>query len=196
MKIFFLFLMVILSSCSCLLSQIPPQKIYATKTSCSAPLPNYWVVLGAAITVSDNCEIASKTQVPATGFMLTPTNKVATVTLRATDASGNYRETSFTTTLIDTIKPVITIDPALITYQLNQIKDIYGMGDKLFGYLDENMATQYSLWTDTLPGFKEHLLSGDFHTKALVSVSFDKPDGTREHNFNFVDTIKTYIKIK
>ena len=132
MKKLFILLSILLSGCSCLLSQIPPQVIYAGAT-CTAPLPNYLT----RITATDNCEIASMIQTPVAGVLLTPINKTATVTVKATDASGNFRQIVFTVTLIDTIKPVFTIDPLLLALNYEQIGNIYNYADKL---LENQMA--------------------------------------------------------
>jgi hypothetical protein len=131
----------LLSGCGCILSQIPPQKIYAGD-GCSAPLPDYRL----KITATDNCEIASYTQTPAPGFLLSATNKVANVTVKATDASGNFRQLVFTVTLLDTIKPVLTVDPDLLAINEEQIGNIYNYADKL---LEHSMAFMDKQIADT-----------------------------------------------
>jgi len=135
-KILILLSALFLSGCgSCLLSQnIPPQKIYAG-AGCQAPLPNYLLKIAA----TDNCEISSLTQTPAAGFMLTAAAKTATVTVKATDASGNFRQIAFTVTLLDTIRPVFTVDPSLLTAQAEQMKDAYNFADKLTAFNLENV---------------------------------------------------------
>jgi uncharacterized protein YceK len=151
-KLIFL-LSIVLSGCStCMLAQIPPQKIY-TGSSCSAPIPNYLL----KITASDNCEITSITQTPVAGTMLTASNKVATVVIKATDASGNSKQISFTVTLIDTIKPVFTIDPSLTVVQLpKQIGDIYNLADLMLEYnltgTQRDAYNNYMMITWTAPG--------------------------------------------
>ena len=139
MKKLLILLSIFLSGCSCLLSQIPPQVIYAGAT-CTAPLPNYLT----RITAMDNCEISSMVQTPVSGFLLTPTNKTAMVTVKATDASGNFRQIVFSVTLIDTVKPVFTIDPLLLAINMEQIGNIYNYADKLLensmAFTDRNVA--------------------------------------------------------
>jgi hypothetical protein len=120
------------------LSQIPPQRIYAGAT-CTAPIPNYLT----KITASDNCEVASFTQTPAAGTLLTPTNKTATIVVKATDASGNFRQLTFIVTLLDTIKPVLTIDPSLLVLNYKQINDIYNFGDKLVWYAEQQFDSTF-----------------------------------------------------
>lgn len=128
-NVLLLSLMFLFSGCSCLLSQIPPQRIYATN-DCSAPIPNYL----QKVTATDNCEIVSLIQSPVAGTMLTPTNKVANVTITARDASGNTQQLTFTVTLLDTIKPKFIVAPDLMALSVEQIGDIYNHADKLIEY--------------------------------------------------------------
>jgi hypothetical protein len=129
----------LLSGCGCMLSQIPPQKIYAG-AGCQAPLPNYLL----KVTATDNCELASLTQTPAAGYLLTSSNKVATVVIKASDASGNFTQVTFTVTLVDTIKPKIEFDPSLLSSNLEQIKDLYNFGDKLLAWSIDYWAGNFN----------------------------------------------------
>jgi hypothetical protein len=155
-------LLLLLSSCSCLLSQIPPQRIYAG-SGCTAILPDYRL----KIVAFDNCEIASYTQVPAPGFVLTPTNKTASVTVKVTDASGNFRQVVFTVTLLDTIKPVLTIDPSLLAYQLKQVEDIYNFGDRLIAEQEKNLMQQS--WIDSIPGLRSKIQDSAYYKKSMLT---------------------------
>jgi hypothetical protein len=175
---------VLLSSCGCILPQVVPQKVYATATNCSAPIPNYLPLF----TANDNCEIASIIQTPVAGTMLTPINKVATVTVKATDGSGNFKQVVFTVTLLDTIKPTFTIAPSLLSYQVNQINDIYTFADKLVGGQDANLMKQ--TWIDSIPGLRAKLQDSAYYKKTLVVSSFWKPDGTRPRVIAFADTVR------
>ena len=161
-KILLILISVLLSGCGCLLSQIPPQKIYAG-TGCSATLPDYRLKIAA----SDNCEVSTFTQVPAPGFLLTATNKIATVTVKATDASGNFKQVVFTVTLLDTIKPKLTIDPSLLSYQLRQVEDIYNFGDKLIVEQSNNLMKQS--WIDSIPGLREKLGDSTYYKKMMLT---------------------------
>jgi hypothetical protein len=143
-----------------MLSQIPPQKIYAT-VSCNAALPDYKL----KITASDNCEIATFVQTPAPGYLLTSANKVATVVVKATDASGNFQQVSFTVTLLDTIKPKLTIDPTLLSYQMQQVKDIYNFGDRLIFGQEQNFYAQ--AWIDSVPGLRTALEDSSYFKKTM-----------------------------
>lgn len=188
MKKLLIIFAVLFTSCSqCLLSQIPPQKIYAG-SSCQAPLPDYRL----KITASDNCEIASFTQTPAPGYLLTPTNKVTTVIVKATDASGNYKQLSFTVSLLDTIKPVLTIDPSLLTYQTEQINNIYDYGDRLLKYTADNLVNQS--WLSNYPGLKEKLSDSSYYKKDLVVLSYNTKTGDRGRFITFADSVAYFYK--
>jgi hypothetical protein len=102
-KIVFLFLSVFLSSCACVLSQVPPQTIYVD-ASCQGRIPDYTKI----ITANDNCGIVTLTQVPAAGFLLTVDNPVQDVVVTGTDRFGNKSQPlHISVTLIDTIKPIL-----------------------------------------------------------------------------------------
>lgn len=188
-KYLFLLSLFLFSSCACVLSQIPPQRIYAGAT-CSAVLPDYRL----RITATDNCEIASLTQTPLPGYSLGPTNKTTTVTVKATDATGNFRQVVFTVTLLDTIKPVLTIDATLLTYQTEQINEIYNFGDKLVAYTCENLLQQ--TWIDGYVGLREKLNDSAYYKKNLVVMSHPNPDGSRGRFISFADSIGLYSKLK
>jgi len=100
-KLLFLLLLPLIG-CRCLISQVPPQYIYAGQ-SCEAPLPDYRL----KVTISDNCQIENVTQTPSPGFLLMATNMITNVTIRAVDNSGNASQITFSVTLLDTIPPVI-----------------------------------------------------------------------------------------
>lgn len=161
-KSLFILIVLLCTSCGCMLSQIPPQKIYAT-ASCNAALPDYRL----KITASDNCEIATFTQTPAPGYLLTSANKVATVVVKATDASGNFKQVSFTVTLLDTIKPVFTIAPELLAYSLEQIGTIYDYADKLIFNQERLLYSQ--TWIDSIPGLRDKLAKDEYLNKAMLT---------------------------
>ncbi|MCB0431409.1 MAG: HYR domain-containing protein [Flavobacteriales bacterium] len=80
------------------------QSLY-TNASCQATMPDY--VTG--LTIADNCDGSpTVTQVPAAGTVYSGAGTNPTVTITATDASGNKRTCSFSVTLVDTIKPTVT----------------------------------------------------------------------------------------
>jgi surface protein len=73
--------------------------------SCQASLPSYT----ASLTATDNCTASGsivKTQSPIAGT--TVSGATNTITLRATDATGNFVETTFNVAVVDNTNPVIT----------------------------------------------------------------------------------------
>jgi hypothetical protein len=186
MKKMLFLVIIILSGCKCLLSQIPPQRIYAG-IDCTAPIPNYLLKISA----TDNCEIASITQIPIAGTLLTATNKVATVTIRAVDATGNFKQIVFTVTLLDTVKPVLTIDPTLLSYQMKQVDEIYDFAESLISYQEKNLMQQS--WIDSVPGLREKLAVNEYSNKTMLTWS------SKDHNnrvWSFFDADKDTIVIR
>jgi hypothetical protein len=173
------------------LSQIPPQKIYAG-TNCSAVLPDYRL----KITATDNCEIASFTQIPDPGFVLNATTKTTTVTVKATDATGNFKQVVFTVTLLDTIKPKLTIDPTLLAYQLQQVNDIYDFGDRLIAEQEQNLMKQ--TWIDSIPGLRDKLQDSTYFKKTMLTWTAAGKAVTGEgyRVFTFYDADKDTIIIR
>lgn len=132
MKRFFILigLLILMSGCSCLMSQVPPQYLY-TGDECGAALPNYIPLL----TITDNCGIKSVEQTPSPGSWLTvPTT---TVLIKATDNFDNFTNMMFTVTLLDTVPPVITIgDSSLISAAFDKMNTMYSLADKILAQQD------------------------------------------------------------
>jgi hypothetical protein len=126
MKKLLLLLAVILSGCTCVLSQIPPQYVFVG-ANCQAPLPNYV----PQVVVTDNCSIKSVVQTPIPGTILSATNPMVTVVIRATDAFDNFSEVSFTVTAKDTQPPVITPSGDLLADNWIKIDNMYDAADKM-----------------------------------------------------------------
>lgn len=105
MKKIILLLFPLLASCSCLLSQIPPQTIYADQ-NCEGTLPDY----RTRVVASDNCQgEITITQTPVAGTKLTVANPSVNVTLTARDAFGNIsRPVNVSVQLIDTVPPILS----------------------------------------------------------------------------------------
>ena len=175
--------MLLASSCTCLLSQIPPQYIYAGE-GCSAALPNYI----PQVAVSDNCSIASVVQTPSAGFILNASTMSVTVKIRATDNSGNFSEVSFLVSIVDTIKPVITWDGDVIAAaNWDVINSIYDQADRLFAQQEEYFDTHFD-WEAA--GIPEELRTIDQFSKKMM-VTWTMP-GTRDRLFTFVSTNDTF----
>lgn len=82
-----------------------------TDDYCDFILPDYT----ALATVSDACGIISLSQTPPIGSVV---NETTTITLQATDGSGNNNTCTFQLTLIDTVKPKVFC-PAVVYSYLN-----------------------------------------------------------------------------
>ncbi len=96
------------------------QTINMTAGVCTAVLPDY----SSLVSVSDNCTAEGSiviTQTPSSGTVLSGGhNSTQTVTMRATDEKGNFRECSFTVTVIDNEKPVLSGCPSNITQDTDE----------------------------------------------------------------------------
>jgi gliding motility-associated-like protein len=86
----------------------PPNQIQTLSNNCDAILNDFTPL---AITTS-NCEAVLVTQSPGAGLVF---NSTQTIVIIGTDASGNSSFCFFNVTLIDTINPVITCGPDIIT---------------------------------------------------------------------------------
>lgn len=136
MKRAFLFLMVVMtmSSCACLMSQVPPQYLYMDQT-CGAALPDYLPLLR----ITDNCGIDTVEQMPTRGTWLT--QPTTTVLIRATDNFGNRTDMMFTVTLLDTVPPTIEVaDTTLLTDVYDKMNTVYNIADR--------MLARQELWFD------------------------------------------------
>ena len=146
-KLLFLLSIILLTSCTCLIGQIPPQFLIVDNT-CGAAMPDYL----SKIRVTDNCEIDTVWQSPTRGTWLTqPANNAM---IRAIDRFGNHTDVLFTVNLIDTVPPVIEIvDSTLIT-------DVYGKIDAVYNIADRMLA-RTDLWNtsqipDSIPVYEDY----------------------------------------
>ena len=163
-KILFLLSIVLFSSCTCVLSQIPPQYIYVGE-NCEAVLPDYLT----KVTATDNCSLASLIQIPQAGTVLTASQTVTDVEVRATDSHGNHTSINFNVILIDTIPPVITVDTTLTADDTlmgsgyDMIQALYNQADKIIAdkltFFDENFPYEkVGLPVQDSTYFKEYLI--------------------------------------
>lgn len=152
-KVLFLLSVIVLSSCSCLLSQIPPQTIYAG-SNCEAPIPDFTT----QVVASDNCpEGLVITQTPAAGTMLSVSLPAVDVVLKARDAFGNEsKPLVVSVVLIDTIAPILSWPIGQINMKDNDLINIYKAweaGVKVKGIADwiyDQSWTQGMAFADTL----------------------------------------------
>jgi hypothetical protein len=178
---FFLFASMLLSSCSCLLSQIPPQYIYAG-AGCTAPLPDY----KTQVIVTGGCTGFTVTQIPEAGTILSASNMKTSVTIRAVGLNQKMSAVTFDVTMIDTITPKITPLPSLMTYQDKQIQDMYDAADRMSIASFKNFDKVFpydslggSPWPDSL-----------YVDKMLVAVSLDSAGtGIRKRVVAFADSV-------
>jgi len=124
-KLLFFAIVVLFTSCKCVLSQIPPQYIYAG-VDCQALLPDY----KSKVTVTDNCAIKVIEQIPDPGTVLNAANQVVNVWIKATDVFNNVSQVTFTVALLDTIPPVIN-GMGLEASTYDMIDAAYDRADKM-----------------------------------------------------------------
>ena len=155
-----MFIVLLSSSCTCMLSQIPPQTIYVN-ANCQGVLPNYLTRVSA----TDNCGLKDVTQTPAAGYLLTSTNQSVKVTIRATDLFGNFTEMSFMVTAIDTIKPVLIVSPELLSANWDAIHKAYDVADKLVAEQEEYFDKNFDWEAAGIPENKRPI--GEYNKKVL-----------------------------
>ena len=132
----------LLYGCGCM-AQIPPQYIYVD-SACVGVIPDY----SNLIVVTDNCEVAYITQTPAPGTTIAITTQIQ---MEAVDMIGNTSSVYFNALLLDTIAPLIQLNPAWTGYTDQEVGDMYkvyygwvqGKGDEY----NEKVAGK----TDTIP---------------------------------------------
>jgi len=151
MKQLLLILAVLLTSCSCLLSQVPPQTLYVDQ-NCEGRIPDYRLIVIA----SDNCAGLTLEQTPVPGTVLDVGNPGATVEIIATDAFGNKsNKLTIPVVLIDTIAPILEWPAGPIAMTDQQLIDVYKVweaGVKVKGIADwiyDQTWTQGYAFADT-----------------------------------------------
>lgn len=166
-KLLFLLSIVLLSSCTCMLAQIPPQYIYINE-NCEAVLPDYLT----KVTATDNCNLASLIQIPEGGSILT--NIVNEIEIMATDNTGNHTSINFNVILIDTIPPIITVDDTTLTGDNSLYGTGYDIIDALYTQADKIIADKLTFFDENFPYEKIGLPVQDssyFKEYLIVSTS-------------------------
>ena len=166
MKKLFLFAIVLIlaSSCTCLIAQIPPQYVMVDQ-NCQAVLPNYV----PQVTVSDNCEVASVVQTPAPGYVLDAANKSVEVKIKATDSFGNFTEVSFMVTAKDDKPPVITPTGDLITDNWIKINNMYDQADMMLAEQEAFFDATFDWEAAGIPEDKRPV--GQYDSKVLTIMT-------------------------
>ena len=170
-KLLFLLSVIILSSCTCIMSQVPDQYLYVDE-SCGAALPDYLT----KVTASDNCGIDTIWQHPTYGTWLTA--PATTVLIRAIDNFGNHTDLMFTVHLLDTVPPVITADSTMLV-------NSYGFIDNLYNTAERMLARQ--IWFEESTAPDSLITAEDFCNSTLLTWSDPclafTGEGHRVHTF-------------
>ena len=135
-KIIYFLGILLLSSCTCTIAQIPPQHIYVDQT-CGAALPDY----RTRVTFTDNCGTVTMDQTPSPGSWLT--EKFNTVLIRATDSFSNYTDLLISVELIDTVPPqYVSFDSTMIASEFDKVTTLYDQAERIIASMD---------WWQTFP---------------------------------------------
>lgn len=140
-KLLILLSVIIFSSCSCLIGQIPPTSLFVDE-SCGAAMPD----LRPMLEWRDNCGIDTVEQTPTPGSWLT--ERYNTVLIRAFDKFGNYTDVLGSVELHDTIPPeLVRVDSTMITQVYKSINTLYNAADRLLA-LNEMWFDDTFPWDD------------------------------------------------
>lgn len=139
-KLLFLLSIILVSSCTCLMSQVPPQTLYVDQT-CGAALPDYTT----RVTFTDNCGDVTLDQTPSPGAWLT--ERFNTIRIRATDRFDNYTDLLISVELIDTIPPqYVSFDSTLIASEFDKVTTLYDQAERIIANMDF-----WQTWPDSIP---------------------------------------------
>lgn len=174
---FFLFGSMLLCSCNCVLSQIPPQYIYAGG-GCTASLPDY----RTQVIVSGGCQGYTLEQTPIGGTVLNFINKSVDVTVKAIGGNGKSSQIKFTVTLLDTITPKITPVGLLAEAKTKIMTDLYDAADKVAISIFEDSKKVF----DAIPGSLPDTV--DYNKVMLITTSIDSA-GVRNRLVTYGDSV-------
>jgi hypothetical protein len=169
----------IMTSCTCVMSQIPSQSLYVDQ-SCGAALPDYRL----RMTFTDNCQIDTVEQTPTPGSWLT--QRYNTVLIRAIDNFQNYTDVLISVELIDTIGPaLVRWDSTLITDAFGKITTLYNVADRMLAYeemwFDANFDWAAAGIPDSIRPTNEYF-NKVMLTWSSPGIAFGLP-GNRVHTF-------------
>lgn len=164
MKKFALLMMVVLlaSSCTCLLSQIPPQYILVDE-NCQAVLPDYRTM----VEINDNCGIKDTIQTPAAGYILDAANQSVEVKIRAIDMFNNWSEVSFMVTAKDETPPTIKPTGDLLADNWEVINSMYDVADRLVAEQEQYFDEHFDWDAAGIPEDKRPI---DQYNKKVLSI--------------------------
>jgi len=188
-KLIILFAVVLLaSSCTCLLSQVPPQYIVVGE-NCEAVLPDYTT----QVTVTDNCSVKTITQTPVKGTLLNANNPQVTVTIRATDTFDNFTEISFTVKAIDTVPPVIIPTGDLLTDNWVKIHSLYDQADRLLAEQEQYFDETFDWEAAGIPEDKRPIGEYDKKVLNIIVSPAHATTGYGHRMITFVSNADSYI---
>jgi len=182
----FVMILLLASSCTCMLAQIPPQYIEVGE-NCEALLPDY--TTPEYVVVTDNCQIKSVTQDPVAGTILNASNPQVTVTITATDAFDNFTQVSFPVKAIDKQPPVITPTGEFLTDNWVKINSLYDQADQLVAEQEAYFDTNFDWEASGIP--VELRPINQYDTKTLLTWSYTLND-KRERLFTFISNNDTF----
>jgi len=138
--IVFSILSLLLSSCACVIGQVPPLTLHVDAT-CGAAIPDYRPMLHW----TDNCGIDTVEQTPTPGSWLI--EKFNTVHFRAIDNFGNYTDVLGSLELIDTIPPsLVDVDSTLAISEYDKANNLYDQAERIIANMD-----WWQTWPDSIP---------------------------------------------
>ena len=178
-KMILILFAVVTTSCTCVMSQIPPQSLYVND-ECGAALPDYRL----RMTFTDNCGIDTVEQTPSPGSWLT--QRYNTVLIRAIDNFQNHTDVLFSVELIDTIGPVLVRwDTTLITDAFGKISTLYNVADRMLAYEEMWFDNNFDWATAGIPDSIQP--TNEYFNKVMLTwsspgLAFGLP-GNRIHTF-------------
>ena len=144
-KLLFLLSIILLSSCTCLIGQVPPVTLQITE-ECGAALPDY----RSHLIFTDNCRVDSIDQTPSPGTWIT--EKFTTLRFRAFDNFGNYTDVLGSLELIDTVPPTfVGVDSTLIASEFDKVTTLYDQAERIISGMD-----WWQTWPDSIPIYEDY----------------------------------------
>ena len=163
----------------CCLSQLPTQYVYADE-NCQAVLDDYLPM----VVVSDNCSVVDLRQEPAQGVQI---NGTTDVFIRAIDEAGNETVMSFDVIVLDTISPVMELNPAWTGYTNQEIATMYKnfyawIQEKGDEYNEVYAGTdQVAEFPDTTIYYKADTMKYFFNTIPIMDYRIDEGYWAKEN---------------
>jgi len=190
-KLFILTIVMLLaSSCTCLIAQIPPQYLFVNQ-NCEAVLPDY--TTDEYVKLEDNCSIKSITQTPAIGTVLTIANPEVIVTIRATDVFDLFTEVSFLVTLKDNQPPTITPTGNLLTDNWLKINSMYDAADRMLAEQEQYFDTNFDWEAAGIPEDQRPIGQYDEKVLSILTSPGHAKTGYGGRTFIFASNNDSYI---